>query len=791
MLSNAVCAQNKIQGRVADSQTKQGIEFVTIALYKPDTSLVKGNITDQNGTFLLENLSKGHYILITSMIGYESDSTELTLLNDSCISLEIELKEHMIALGEVEVSAIRNPVKQKADRLSIDIANYTTTNEKNAFDVLEVLPGVINDGSQLNVMGKSAIIYINGRPIQLSGKEMESYLKSIPGSNIKTVELITNPSAKYDADISGSIIDIRLKNKDTEGLNGRGTMGLSIKNTGWVYEPSLSLNYRKNKLNIYSNYGLLSGKYENKVNHLRKYNSSPVTVFDDNEKKEQDATINSLMFGVDYFANDKHTLGLIINGNTYNIDDQSLINTGIMTNTENNPLDSSIVSTLGRDMESQFLSTNINHKWITDTTGSFLNTDITFSYINNEGKQMMKSEYYDKLHNLQRPTSGFSQNANQQTNIFTFRTDYNKKISQGLIFEAGIKATFTQRSNEQDYGLFDQGEWKPDKIQSNVLNYDEDILASYISFNKKWKNWSAIVAVRAEQTYYEGQNSNDETTFKNNYFNLFPSVYLMRNLSKGGNITTSYSYKITRPSFHMLNPFRYYNGYNIYQEGNPDLKPYYRHSFDLKYYSHKGFSMTLTHSAYKNQILNEPYQNDQTGELTYTYFNFGSTKETQFVLYMPYRLFKWWNFKFTGRARFVEYNSFFMGNDYYANDISGYFSLLNSFSLAKNFKGEFYINHSTSRRFVATDIDDRTYMRFTLSKSFWDNKGTLALSYLNPFRLADFSSSLQYENIDLKTLEISDQTMLKISFSYNFGSDKIKRKRSRNTGAEDIEERAM
>ncbi|MFV0505753.1 MAG: outer membrane beta-barrel protein [Bacteroidales bacterium] len=790
LFSNSIYSQSSLGVTAYSNKDKSPLAYVTIALFKADSLLANGGITDANGKFVLDNLMAGNYILVSSIVGYITDSTNVEVGNNKNVQIEIVLKEDVVMLSNVEVSEMRNPIKHRANGLSVDIANYTSTDEKNALDVIHVLPGVIGDGAKLSVMGKGAVIQINGRILSLSGKQLEAYLNSIQGNSIKSIELITSPPARYDAEFSGSIIDIKLKNMETEGVNGQASMAVSLKETGWVYEPSLSLNYRKNKISMYGNYGAVTGKFKKEVHQSRRYSGTPPIFYDDRENKKQSGISNNIMFGLDYFMSDKHTLGLVVNANDYDGDDDSDINTLIKANTLESIQDSSIRSILDRSSKNQYMSANINYKWITDTFGSFLNTDFTYSQTNSDGEQTMKSDYYDSQNVILHPSDGFGQTVNQKTNIITIRTDYVKNIKKSITLETGMKASFVRRGNRQDYSLFSQKVWVTDSIQNNILDYYENIFAAYVSLDKKWERWSVSAGLRGEQTYYKGRQTNNGIAFKNNYFNLFPSLYIARNLTNRGSLSGSYTYKITRPSFYALNPFRFYNGYRIYQEGNPDLGPYFSHSFDMKYNSSKGCSVSLSHTMSEDEIVQEPYQDDQTGEVIYTYKNFGSTKSTVLVLYVPYSPFKWWSMRFTGIGRFVEYSSLFMDRDYSTNDISGNFSLLNSFKLMKDLGGEVYVRYNTVRKSVVTDIDDRLYMHFTLKKKLFQDRGILAVSYLNPFRLYDFSSSIQNGNMDLHTSETADRTMVKVSFSYNFGSNKIKRYRRRDTGAEDVVGRA-
>ncbi len=775
------------KGTVKDSKGDV-VPFANVVLFRlPDSIFVAGSVTNDLGEFIIEStkpLNKG-YVEI-SCIGYES-KTVTAKANIGIITLNEDVKQ----LGEVVVKGRRNAIKQDATGFKVNVANYVKTEGKSAFDVLKVLPGVMQDNENLSVMGSTATIFVNGRKLQLSGKAKESYLNSLQGKDVKSVKIITNPGARYDANLTGSIIDIKLdKSKASEGVNGNVKLGMGIRETGLIYTPSISLNYRKNKLNLYGNYGYYQGEYEKDIELLQKlhntqqyYNSYELF---SNPKTQS----NSLTFGADYTPLDRHILGVLVKTGNFLSNQESNINTILSSFDMPTLIDSTILSNLYKDNKHKYITANLNHRWKTDTTGGVLNTDLTFSYINNENTYRMISEHFnDGQGNNVLDKTGNRQNIEQNNKIWTMRMYYNKPLNNNYTIETGIQGSFVNRTVLQDYTLRKQGTWLTEQMQKSNTTYEESLLAGYVELDKTWKTWSVSVGLRGEHTYYKGE---EKTTsdFTDSYFDIFPSASINHKFKNKSNLSLSYARKITRPSLSSLNPYRFYNGYSVYQIGNPNLKPYYSNSITLKYSLANNSFIRLRHSWYNNEVVQEATRDTITNEIIYTYQNFGKSNFTTLYVYLPIRLFDWWNVRISALGRYTYLESYFMGGNYTKDDFLGQIVLYNQFKILKDLSADLQIQYTSQRNYYETIINPRGTMQASVTKTFWQGKGALSVSVSDPFQWNDFHSTLKYNDLDLKTYEQSVARMLRVSFSYNFGSNNIKRSRRRSTGAETIEKRA-
>lgn len=764
----------KLEGRIYDIHGEP-IPYVNILLCQSqDSSLVTNTITDTHGNFVFNEPYQQNIFLKVSYIGY---SPRFVQLSENL--KHITLYDKINNLKEITIKGKKKSITEDATGFTVKVKDYTTTQGKSALEVLEVIPGVLKNDTKISVMGKTAAIYVNGRPLNLTGKDAENYIASLQADNVKSIKVITDPDSKYDANITGSIIDIVLKFDRGEGINSNIVLGTGLKKTGIVYAPSISFNYRKNKTNWYGNYGFYTGKFEKNIDQIQHYKESNKKFINENhEFKKTDGASNNITIGLDYFASKKHTLGLLIQAGTYNGEDDSDIKTYIYPEKENMPTNASILSDLYKKNSNKNITSNLNHHWKIDTVGTLINTDITLSYIGNENNHLMKSTHLKNVY------SGNSQHTDNQNMIITARMDYVKPFHNHIRLETGWKANLLQRSIKQGYAEFGKVETTPQDINTE---YDERIIAGYTKLEKKWKTCSIGVGLRAEHTYYRG---NTNKTFSDNYWDLFPSLSFQQSLTKRSSLSFSYLHKIVRPSLSYLNPYRFYNGYNIYQQGNPNLKPYYIHYVSLRYNIPTVVTLSLSHSRYNDQIFLNPQRNPTTNEIVNTYQNLGNSNKTTVYLYIPLRIASWWRSNLSTVANYDIYDNQYHDSNWDKDNIWANMQLYNQFKISKNFTSECTLYYTTKRNWFETEIEPRANMNIRFIKSLWNKKGSISATLVDPFRWNSYSSTLNSNDIHLDISESTDRTMLRLAFSYNLGSSKVKSKRRRSTGAESIEGRA-
>ncbi len=781
-----VLAQHSIEGIVVDEKTMNPLEYATVVIYNSDSTLVKGTVTNDRGYFKLENVKDDIYSLEVRLVGFTSVNTKITV-NKDLVLKTIELSENSTELGEIEVIATAPPIQQKSDRLIVNVSSYMLTGGKTAMDVIKSLPGVVMLENNISVIGKNATIYINGKAADPTGTSTYKILETLQGNQIEKVELITNPSSRYDAGHSGAIVDIRLKRDESLGFNGTVATMLGIKESGMIYAPSSSANFRSSKFSVYGSYGINNGKYTQQYHELKKYRDLKIPIeYDELAIYKPSGTSQYARFGIDYFISPKHIVGILANGSFYSGGNTNESTTSIKK-IESSKVDSSIIAPINMDIDSKMYSLNLNHKWIINE-GKELSTDFVFSRADHTQEQKMVLNYLDSVRNVMRPSTGNGHNVGQKTDIWTLKMDYQSQFLDDGIIETGWQITQVHRNNRLlGFSLTDDI-WVENMNQSNNFIYNERIIALYANLSKKWSRLEISGGLRGEQTYQHGNQDVNNDNFSNTYFDIFPSSSIQYALKENQSLSLSYSYKIDRPSFSMLNPFKFYISPNTYSSGNPDLKPSYNHHLQLRY-TLKQNILTLAYSKYNQLFIQEPFQNDESQQQSFTYKNFGTANIYSLSLNVPISIFKWWNLYFNGNAFYREYSSRFMGDEFYNSYLNGNIRLSNQFSITKGLKMQlngFVASYSWN---IARKINSAGSMDLSVEKTLWDGKGNLSVSIEDPFRWNQYRSVLKYKNIDTQSHVIPDMRMVRVNFTYRFGSDKVKQTRKRNTGIENIEKR--
>lgn len=787
MSFNLMLAQSAIEGIVKDAESGLPLEYATVALYKNDSTLVSGVITSEEGVFSFKGVKDGNYYISVYLIGYLKSNNSITIPSGN---LEvILLNKNDVNLKEVTVIAERKPVIQQDNKLVIDVGSYITTAGKTAIDIMKSLPGIISSENSLSILGKDIIVFIDGRPSRLSGNELIQYLNTVHGNQVDKIEIIANPSSEYDAEYNGAIINIKLKRDESLGLNGSFSTLFGIKESGLITMPGINLNYRTKKVNLYGIYNLNNGKYKQTIDYVRKYHDLEIPLqYDEHGIYKPGGTFNNIRLGLDYFVSTKHILGLLLTGGTYSGGNNNHTITNIH-NIGSNQIDSIIISPLKMDIDSKNISANINHNWKINEKGTSLNSDFNYSLFDMDQSQSILSDYYTNDVILKRH-EGSRHFINQKTDIWSAKVDFVQPIFKNGKIELGFKYDFVNRKNDLLYEILHGQNWMENGDLSNYFKYKEQIIASYINASKKIDKLTINLGLRLEKSIIEGNQVTIDSTFTKNRIGLYPSFRVNYALTEYSDISVSYSKKVARPSFSMLNPFKFYTSPNTYQVGNPDLDVSNFHSVDISY-NYKKILFSLSYTKRNNMFIQEPYLDEQTRNLIYTYQNFGKSENYGFNLFTPFNFAKWWRLNFNLGVYYVDLNSAYIGSPYSKNYFNANLNISNSFIINKSTTIGMNARYNTSTWNIASKIEPRGYMDILIAKSILKGKGNISLMVIDPFRWETFTSNLKYMNIDQKNKNIPDLRMIRLSFQYSFGSSKIEKNRRRDTGLENIENRVQ
>jgi iron complex outermembrane recepter protein len=696
-------------------------------------------------------------------------------------------KANLKKLSDVTVVAKKPLIEQQIDKTVINVQADINAVGSSAFELLQKAPGISITGEDvIGMSGKAGVnVLIDGRPTQMSSKELANFLRSLPGSSIEKIELITNPSSKYDAQGNAGIINIRLKKNKIKGTNGSANLGYT-QNTHYRSNASFNINHRQNKVNSFANISVDDNLQHTTGFINRKVNvGSSTKTFLNNTLDIDKGRHYNFRTGVDFYANKKSTLGILINGTI----DRSPFNTpGNTLISSNGIVDSSLQTTNDNKNKNNRLNGNLNYKY-EDTAGNELNIDADYTKFNNGNRTNLATTYLNN-NNIKYNYTANNLDVATTIDIYAIKADYTKqwkKINAKL--DAGAKWSAVNTSNDLLVSNLMGGNMKPDTGRTNMFTYKENIAAGYISFSKRYKKLEYQLGLRVEHTMVNGRSVDLRNIQINNpdtsYTNIFPTAFLSYKVNENNQLTASYSKRINRPDYQSLNPFE--TIYDIYtsEKGNPYLRPQYTNNLELKYtykyalnialgYNHtKDYSQTIT--TQKGQLTTAT--NDNIGSLDNMYLNIGT----------PLPINKWWDGyvnvtgfmnHYKGQLPDGTLNEKVVGLNYYIQQ---------NFKLGKGWNAQFssWFNAGTKEAIFKT----KWLGSFDLGikKSILNNKLTVRLGIIDIFNTQRWHQTVQFGNMDFTYQRKWESRGVRLQLSWNFGKTKYNaRERATNADAERI-----
>ena len=761
-------AQVKIQGKILE-KVDVPASFATVALVSVKDSLIlKGRVAEDNGTYIFEKVPFGNYKISITHTGFKkkfSDEIQLSDSNMEVIMPEITLQEDSKVLSEVVVKAQKPLIEQAGDRMIVNVENSIISVGNTGLEVLKSLPGVRTEANGgLSLRGKSNVmIMIDGKII--SKEVAPTLLENLQGDNIIKVELITNPSAKYDAQASGGILNIITRKGLAQGLNGNFRMGASQGRHGRV-NTGVNFNYRKENINLYGGYDYRYSERFREESGLIDYRQSTVG----EQRKSQNNSfstggLNALSFGLDYSINKNHTLDLLAEGSFYKYDNQI---DGEMSFQRNNTIiDSSLTSKGTPKGDIRLMNYSAAYKGILDSKGKEIS--ITTSYIDyfGDGRQNFSSQTYTP----ERKTIGslyqFRNYTPSSIQVFTAQADYSHPISKTAKIEFGARLSDTKSDNKNLQELFLENVWK--SVGNNQTNYLEKVLAGYVSYSKEFGSIKSQIGLRTEQSNINLKNFVDTT-----YLNFFPSVSLEKKFSDNYTLNFSYSRKIDRPAYEDMIPFTVvYDKYTA-NRGNSKLKPQYSNVFELSA-SLKSWIIALNHTQINNPITEFADIDYKTRTMTTTIINFNDKNSTSLNITIPINITSWWQ---SNNNILGIYNTLllknYLGSDYKANWFTTNINTVNTFTIGNGLSAEVIAYYQARETDGLYDISATGSVDLGLKKTFADKKATIQLGLKDIFLTQPYYIGIDYSTIKTYGYNKSDTRRISVNFTYKFGKKTVK-----------------
>jgi outer membrane receptor for ferrienterochelin and colicins len=778
-----------ISGVILEKVTNTPLEYATVVLQNAkNPEIITGGITDIDGKFSFE-VNSGVYNVRYEFISFKTVEVKNRKLDSNTNLGTIFLEEDVSQLKGVDVISEKSTVELKLDKRVYNVGKDMMVKGGTVSDVLNNVPSVtVDPDGTIALRGNENVrILIDGKPSGLSGISVANALKLLPADSVEKVEVITNPSARYDAEGSGGIINIVLRKGKAQGLNGSLILSAGDPES---YGASTSLNYRSDKFNLFSNFGYnYRTSLGNSMNNAEYFNSTGATTGFINEKRENERLSKGYNsnFGIELFLTNSATWSNALSFNE---------------NTETNPdnvfldyFDATFTPTDVRNRFNDQKNNGFNIEYSTNFTKKFKKDDhkLTMDIAISQNRDNDNSIITDQI--LGDPSTLFTENTlnNQKQQRNLFQVDYVLPLGENGRFETGYRGSF--QKNLTDFQII------PNVLYSNLLEYNENVNALYMQYGNKINKFSYFLGVRFEDSDIDvnSLSANDYNTKK--YNNFFPSATLGYEFSETSNASLSYSKRINRPRGRFLNPFSTYSSnINIFQ-GNPDLNPAYTNAIDLGYLK-RWKKLTLNSSVYVN-VTNESFEFIRkesglfvgtTPVILSTPINLAKEIRAGFEFNVNYTPYKWWKlngnlnvFRNENQGDYKYTN--YLGTDVvqnFDNTATSWFTRVSS-KITLPYKIEWQSNlmyrapqtSAQGKRLDMTSID------FSLSKDILKDKGTIAFNVSDLLNSRKRRNYTEIENVISSYSEFQwRQRQVTLSFTYRFNKKKNERDGQRREDGE-------
>ncbi|HYC27530.1 MAG TPA: TonB-dependent receptor, partial [Chitinophagaceae bacterium] len=606
MIFNSINAQ--VSGLVKDEDGKP-VKGATISLLK-DSSIIKYAVSGADGLYNFTGIKEGNYRIKTSFVGHKpSISAPFSYTGADITMPATVLAKVEGSMKEVVVTATKPLVEVKADKMILNVEGTINAVGSDMMELLRKSPGIMVDkDDNISMNGKNGVqVYIDGRPTPLAGQDLANYLKSIQSSQVEAIELITNPSAKYEAAGNAGIINIRLKKNKSLGTNGSVNAGWNIGSMP-KYNGGISLNHRNAKVNIFGTY---SYNHATNVNNMNIYRTVLDSIFDQKGKMTLENSSHSFKTGLDYFLNKKSTVGIILNGN---FADPTFSNNGRteISNKTSGIADRVLVADNTNNMQRDNMNANLNYMY-NNPNGKSLNLNADYGFYNLNSNQYQPNHYFDR-NGVKMSSVIYQMLAPTNIDIYSIKADYEQNFKKGKLGYGGKIGYVTSDNDFQRYNVYASGN-ELDRDRSNSFEYKENINAAYVNYNRQLKGFMIQAGVRVENTNIEGISTGEkldngdykpyDVTFNRHYTNAFPSAAITFNKNPKSQFGLTYSRRIDRPAYQDLNPFEMKLDEYTFMKGNINLRPQYTNSFGI----------THTYKFKLNTSLNYSHVNDMFAQL--------------------------------------------------------------------------------------------------------------------------------------------------------------------------------
>ncbi|WP_057937242.1 outer membrane beta-barrel family protein [Algoriphagus resistens] len=779
---------SRISGKITD-QNEQAVPYANVALIDlTDGHLVDGAVSDENGAFLIESTKTAKVKLVVSSIGFAQFESEVFELKPGLIKDfgSVTIEDEMTGLDEVTVKSSRPEIIIEPDKTTINVEGTVMAEGANALDVIGRSPGIyVDQDGIINLNGRTgATVMINDRLTYMSATDLANFLRAMPAENIKSIEVINNPSARFDAEGSAGVINIKLKKNTVDGMFGNIQAG-ALYNGQWLPNTGVSLNVKKGKWSTNAN---LNYNYYGNYNDLNIYRNFtlPEGVSNFSQTSRITTRNKNLFFNgaANYEINENQNIALNVQASDYNDmnDNSSLTDIIVPDMSEVSYLDSKNDATGTGNR----IFANLHYDAKLDTLGTKISSDVDFTRMNSDSKSLLTNMQWVGENISDVMDSKILTLNDMYYNIFTAKVDFVKPVGKGNTIETGVKGSWVKSDNNLDLSKSQEdGPFIPDP-SSNQFIYNENVLAAYVSYKGKFsEKLSYQVGLRGEHSDITGNSVTLNQVNNQKYFNLFPSAFLQHKLSDNYQIVYNVNRRITRPNYRLLNPFVYYIDPLTTETGNPNLTPQYSNNFEMNHVVKGVYQFTLGYSETEDAFMQVFVQNEEERTTTTYTDNFDKTRNANFRAIIPVDIKEWWATSNMVQVNYNQYKSQ-IGDDYLNNSNTSFMvRSQHNFTLPLGFKAEIMGIYLGPQIWGQGRIEGFGWVDAGVTKSIMKDKFTISVNGTDLFRTQVIKADIDFAAIDTSFRQYRSNQGVRFTLKYTFSKGESFKVKSNSGSSEE------
>jgi hypothetical protein len=763
-----------IDGIVKDNSDKPVVDASVSLLKAADSSWLQSTLTDDKGGFRFTNIAKDAFLLNVDAAGYERAVIPVTKYTDVAITVTQKLHE----LAAVEVKSNAPKIRSELGKLIVNFEETSVSGGDNVLDLLRRAPGVTVDGNgNISMNGKGVLVTINGKQSYLSGDDLISYLKGLSAEQIAQLELMNQPSAKYDAEGNAGIINIKTKKIKKPGFNGNAEASYKQ----GVY-PTMNgranLNFKQNSLTLFANAAYLHATGFLNQDQLR-------TTTDSNNVQTTQVVQNSflketfedykLTTGFEYEFSPKTNVSGSLTG-VYHPNTEKDITNGTIHDLVSNE---TIYNTSGLNsgLLRKYMEGNLYADYKPGKDHD-LSMEINGFFWYQKTHKQLTSQNVDEYGQLLPDGLLFNSAAPQHINVLAGRADYSGSLGNKIKFEAGLKSSYLMNNTNPVFYVYENSQWQYDTTRSNNYKYSENINAAYVSAGKEYKKWQVKLGLRAEQTNIRGIQTVHDQQFDKSFLSLFPTVFVSYKLNEQNTFELDYGRRVTRPSYRDLNPFLSYLSQYSVSSGNPDLLPQYKNSITLRH-NYKNMLFSEVSCGRVSDMINPVIDYDEASKIVLkTLHNYAQKYNVHAGVSLNKELRPWWTLTSSCDFYFNEYRD---SSRFLASSTGQSFSISNEFKLKGwSFFAHYNYNSGDLQSLVERNGNSQ-WMATSIAKKMWKDTATVKISFEDPFALYRYTPHSSWNGVTTDSRMQYQTQSVTLAFTYNFGEElNIKHRESKS-----------